>query len=160
VSLFRPVQCFPAVLSKRLLLVLHFWEGMCLHQLQDVYRHDMACVVQEDRLHWEQMGRPNIAANFLSPTMYGSLPKALSSEERLSISRNTPMSASLREVRTQTPVRLIAQTIGDDSCQHMHACPKLHERSLSDLDEKACMPPMRLPPFQMFVCICSLCLSS
>ena len=59
-------------------------------------------------MHWEQMGRPNIAANFLSPTMYGSLPKALSSEERLSISRNTPMSASLREVRNQTPVRFIA----------------------------------------------------
>lgn len=62
---------------------------------------------QEDRLHWEQMGRPNIAANFLSPTMYGSLPKALSVEERLSISRNTPMSASLREVQNRTPVRLL-----------------------------------------------------
>ncbi|KAK9918865.1 hypothetical protein WJX75_007641 [Coccomyxa subellipsoidea] len=65
---------------------------------------------EEDRLHWEQMGRPNIAANFLSPTMYGSLPKALSSEERLSISRNTPMSASLREVRTQTPAKVSAPT--------------------------------------------------
>jgi hypothetical protein len=51
------------------------------------------------------MGRPNLAANYLSPTFYGSLPKALSQEERLSISRNTPMSASLREVRSQTPVR-------------------------------------------------------
>ena len=50
--------------------------------------------------------RPSISANFFMPSMYGSLPKALSQEERLSISRNTPMSASLREVRNRTPVRL------------------------------------------------------
>ena len=64
-----------------------------------------AAAAQEDRLRWEQLGRPSIAANFLSPTMYGSLPKALSMEERVSISRNTPMSASLRAVQSQTPVR-------------------------------------------------------
>ena len=60
---------------------------------------------QEDRKRWEAMGRPSISANFFLPSMYGSLPKALSQEERLSISRNTPMSASLREVRNRTPVR-------------------------------------------------------
>jgi hypothetical protein len=37
--------------------------------------------------------------------MYGSLPPSLSHDERLSISRNTPMSASLRAVHSQTPVR-------------------------------------------------------
>ena len=61
--------------------------------------------MQEDRRRWEAMGRPSISANFFLPSMYGSLPKALSVEERLSISRNTPMSASLREVRNRTPVR-------------------------------------------------------
>ncbi len=56
------------------------------------------------------MGRPSLSANFFSPSMYGSLPKALSHEERLSISRNTPISASLREVRNRTPVRTLRLT--------------------------------------------------
>ena len=55
-------------------------------------------------------GRPSISANFFSPSMYGSLPKALSHEERLSISRNTPVSASLREVHARTPVSLPADS--------------------------------------------------
>ncbi|CAL5224156.1 g6793 [Coccomyxa viridis] len=65
---------------------------------------------EEDRRRWEGMGRPSISANFFSPSMYGSLPKALSHEERLSISRNTPASASLREVQQRTPAKVSAPT--------------------------------------------------
>ncbi len=68
-------------------------------------------MLQEDRRRWEGMGRPSISANFFSPSMYGSLPKALSHEERLSISRNTPASASLREVQQRTPVSVPTQNI-------------------------------------------------
>ena len=74
------------------------------------------------------MGRPSISANFFSPSMYGSLPKALSHEERLSISRNTPASASLREIQHRTPVSLPPHTlprmeaVSDDSLSTHFVC--------------------------------------
>lgn len=83
---------------------------MC-HYLRNLRNSDgVPLHAQEDRKRWEAMGRPSLTANFFSPSMYGSLPKALSHEERLSISRNTPMSASLREVRNRTPVRPLRLT--------------------------------------------------